>query len=520
MSSTSSREYSRPPSVLTHSSWPAGESPRSASTLSTPTAAIASSVSRSSPTVEPTHVKCAIASMPYSSLIRETISIVLFAVLPPAPYVTDTKTGRSERSSPTASNRFRRPSSVFGGKNSNEKTGRCCWASSSSMRTPRRVEGRSAGEAPALGSVVRIALDDRLLGHLQMAQVAERLLHPPARGRGRRLLAVDRRDRLECGDRPALAQGTQQRLEPLVHERPGAFDVRIDVGEGPPVAGQREPRAVRRDSVERVEELPDRVGRVAVVVVERDAPEEMVARDEQPPLGLEQADVRRRVAGRLDHEPRAEVAAHLDAGQERPRRLDRPGDARRPGAPLALPLGERLRRGPRRPGDLDALLQHGLRVLRGARGVLVVGVHPQLAPRALDDRGGLAVVVDVRVRAHEQAHVLEAEVHLVHRALQMGEGAGLVHAAVEQDDACAGGDGPGVAVRHAGERERQAQAPDPGEHALAAADLPLAGGGRHPARTIRGLLHTGAWASEAAPAGAPRSSRRRPATTAPARATC
>src|SRR5919206_4955443 len=260
MSSTSSRENSSPPSVLTHSSCPAGGSPRRASTLSTPAAAIASSVSRSSPTVEPTHVKCAIASMPYSSLIRETISIVLFAVVPPAPYVTDTKSGRSERSSPTASNRLRRPSSVFGGKNSNEKTGRCCCASSSSMRTSRRVERRSAGGAPTLGLVARNALRPRALGDLQMPQVAERLLHPPARGRGGRLGAVDGRNRLERGDRATRPQRPQQSVEPLVHERAVALDVRVDVGERAPVAGQREPRAVRRHGVERVEELADRVG--------------------------------------------------------------------------------------------------------------------------------------------------------------------------------------------------------------------------------------------------------------------
>src|SRR3954447_7164051 len=219
MSSTSSRENSRPPWVLTHSSCPAGGSPRRASTLSTPAAAIASSVSRRSPTVEPTHVKCAIASMPYSSLIRDTISIVLFAVLPPAPYVTDTKSGRSERSSPTASNRLRRPSSVFGGKNSNEKTGRCCCASSSSMRTSRRVEGRSAGGAPALGSAAVGAVDRGAPGDLQVARVAERLLNPPARRRRCRLGAVHGRHGLERGHRAARAQDAQQRLDALAHER-------------------------------------------------------------------------------------------------------------------------------------------------------------------------------------------------------------------------------------------------------------------------------------------------------------
>ena len=47
-----------------------------------------------------------------------------------------------------------------------------------------------------------------------------------------------------------------------------------------------------------------------------------------------------------------------------------------------------------------------------ARHVLVVGVHPQLAARALDDRRRLPVVVGVGVRADEQAHVLDAQVDL------------------------------------------------------------------------------------------------------------
>ena len=64
ISSISSREYSRPPSVALHSVSPAGGSPRSASTFSTPPSRIVSSISRSSPVVAPTQVKCAIASMP------------------------------------------------------------------------------------------------------------------------------------------------------------------------------------------------------------------------------------------------------------------------------------------------------------------------------------------------------------------------------------------------------------------------------------------------------------------------
>ncbi len=85
MSPTSSREYSRPPSVLIQLSCPAGGSPRSASTLSMPASRISSSVARNSSTVAPTHVKCAIASSPYSALMRLTISIVFSLVEPPAP---------------------------------------------------------------------------------------------------------------------------------------------------------------------------------------------------------------------------------------------------------------------------------------------------------------------------------------------------------------------------------------------------------------------------------------------------
>ena len=75
-------------------------------------------------TVAPTHVKCAIASRPYSSRMRLTISIVFSLVDPPAPYVTDTNDGSSVFSSASAPYRLCSPAGVFGGKNSNENTGR------------------------------------------------------------------------------------------------------------------------------------------------------------------------------------------------------------------------------------------------------------------------------------------------------------------------------------------------------------------------------------------------------------
>jgi len=85
MSEISSVEYDRPPGVAVHSVSPRGGSPRSASTLSMPASRISSRTPRSSSTVAPTQVKCAIASIPSSCLMRLTIAIVRSRVEPPAP---------------------------------------------------------------------------------------------------------------------------------------------------------------------------------------------------------------------------------------------------------------------------------------------------------------------------------------------------------------------------------------------------------------------------------------------------
>src|SRR3954447_21554138 len=70
--------------------------------------------------VWPTHVRCGMAGNGCSSLIRTTASRVNSRVDPSAPYVTDTTDGSSGASSCTAFSSWRRASSVFGGKNSNE----------------------------------------------------------------------------------------------------------------------------------------------------------------------------------------------------------------------------------------------------------------------------------------------------------------------------------------------------------------------------------------------------------------
>ena len=109
----------------------------------------------------------------------------------------------------------------------------------------------------------------------------------------------------------------------------------------------------------------------------------------------------------------------------------------------------------------------------------MVGVHPQLAARPLDDRRRLAVVVGVRVRADEEPHVVQAQVDLVERALQVRERARLVHPRVHQHHAVAGGQRPGVAVGHAGPGQGQAQAPDARQDPVAAPQLAPAGGLGH-----------------------------------------
>ena len=85
----------------------------------------------------------------------------------------------------------------------------------------------------------------------------------------------------------------------------------------------------------------------------------------------------------------------------------------------------------------------------------------------------LAVVVGVGVGADEQAHVLEPQPGLVERALELAQRARFVHAGVDQHDAVARGDRLGVAVRNAGPGQRQAQAPQAGQHAVGPGELPL-----------------------------------------------
>ena len=199
----------------------------------------------------------------------------------------------------------------------------------------------------------------------------------------------------------------------------------------------------------------------------------MVAGDEQPPLALEQADVRRGMARSLVDGPHAEVGRDLDARDEVVVRLDQLGDAGRD-LPDALGVtGERLLGDAARPGDLDPAGERGRRVLGGARRVGVVGMEPEFAAGPLSDRCRLAPVIGVGMRAGEQPHMLEPEVDLIKRALELGERAGLVHAGVDEHDAGPGRDRPRVAVGNSRPRQRQPQSPQSRQDAFAASKFAL-----------------------------------------------
>ena len=99
-----------------------------------PASSIWSRISRRRSDVAPTQLRWAIASIPSSCLIHPVSSTVRSRVDPPAPYVTETKSGCSEDRVRNVPRRVASPSSVFGGKNSKEKTGSSFVAMISSIR--------------------------------------------------------------------------------------------------------------------------------------------------------------------------------------------------------------------------------------------------------------------------------------------------------------------------------------------------------------------------------------------------
>ena len=137
----------------------------------------------------------------------------------------------------------------------------------------------------------------------------------------------------------------------------------VDVGERAPVARQAEARAEPLHDIQRAQEFAHRIGGVAVVEEQRDAPQQVIAGDQQAPLGLEQADVRGGVAGRLVHRPGAEVGGDRDPGQQRAIGLDHRGDPRVVLAPLGGVAAQRLLGHPALARDLQAARDRRVGVL-------------------------------------------------------------------------------------------------------------------------------------------------------------
>jgi hypothetical protein len=95
---------------------------------------------RSSATEWPTAVKCPTGVSVVSAAIRPVIRTVRSRVEPPAPYVTDTKVGRSGSSWRTASQSCCSSAAVLGGMNSKEND-RSPAASRSRMAAARCGQG-------------------------------------------------------------------------------------------------------------------------------------------------------------------------------------------------------------------------------------------------------------------------------------------------------------------------------------------------------------------------------------------
>src|SRR5215212_10566993 len=123
------------------------------------------------------------------------------------------------------------------------------------------------------------------------------------------------------------------------------------------MTGEAEIAVQAVDYVQRLEELAGGVGRIAEVVVERDASEQVVARHQQLPVRLVEADVRRSMPGRLVDLPAAEVGVDLDAWQQVAIGCDEPVNPDRLAAPHLIRAGDQRIRYPALASHLDTPLE-------------------------------------------------------------------------------------------------------------------------------------------------------------------
>src|SRR5947209_1636840 len=132
--------------------------------------------------------------------------------------------------------------------------------------------------------------------------------------------------------------------------------------------------------------------------------------------------------------PDTQIAVYLDAGHQRPIRFKHTRDARRN---LSSALGvarQRVLGDSALAPNLEPPGDPRLAIAAGPGRVIVVRMHPQLAAGAIDDWCGLAPVVGVSVGACDQPDMLDAEVDLLERALELGHRTRLMHAGVDEHD--------------------------------------------------------------------------------------
>ena len=253
-----------------------------------------------------------------------------------------------------------------------------------------------------------------------MGQVAEHLREQPAGEPGWNCVPVHRAGggRRRCSARP---RARPRRRRGARGRAGGWLVVLADVGERAAVTAQREPRVESVGRVERAEELADGIG-LTSRSRSRAKPGPAGGRRRSAPAARAGTGRRGRARGRAsrctDQAPRSvstsTPGSSSRSGCERaPAASGRPRSGRLPGTPLWRAIS--TRRAWAASGSSAIALKCG-----------EVGMGPELAARALDDRPGLAAVVGVRVRADEQAHVLEAQADLVERALELCERARLV----------------------------------------------------------------------------------------------
>jgi hypothetical protein len=218
-------------------------------------------------------------------------------------------------------------------------------------------------------------------------------------------------------------------------ERPVAVNMSANISEGAPMASEAETGAERLDGLQRSEELADGVRRIAILKVERYASKEVVSRDEEPSLRLEEAHVRGRMARSVVGDPLANVSGNGDAVKQRPMRLDDARDMDRASAKPLLVEADLLRRSASASGDRDAARNLPLPVSDHEGGVLVARMHPELAASAVDDAARLTVVVRVGVGADEEGRLLKGKTAHLKRALEVLDRPRLVDASVKEDEA-------------------------------------------------------------------------------------